>query len=72
VLIDVLGNVVFNRLGLHAVTLGYTNPLVGTWMGDGSGARVLRITSGATPIAEIIDTDRDNRADNLIVALRPF
>ena len=72
VLIDVLGNVVFNRLGLHAVTLGYTDPLVGTWMGDGSGARVLRITSGGTPIAEIIDADRDNRADNLIVALRPW
>ena len=72
VLIDVLGSVVFNRLGLHAVTLGYTDPLVGTWMGDGSGARVLRITSGETPIAEIIDADRDNRADNLIVALRPW
>ena len=72
VLIDILGNVVFNRLGLHAVTLGYTEPLVGTWMGDDSGPRVLRISSGGAPVAEIVDVNRDNRADNLVVALRAW
>lgn len=72
VLIDILGDVVFNRLGLHAVTLGYTDPLTGSWIGESSGPRVLRIMSGGTPIAEIVDTDRDNRADNLVVALRAW
>jgi hypothetical protein len=72
VLLDVLGDVVFNRLGLHALTLGYDDPLTGMWIGEPSGPRVLRLTSGAVPIAEIYDDDRDDRADVLVVALRPW
>lgn len=72
VLIDVLGDVVFNRLGLHALTLGYSDPLTGTWLGEPAGPQVLRVTSGGYPIAEIYDGDRDNRADALVVALRPW
>ena len=72
VLRDVLGDVVFNRLGLHALTLGYTDPLTGAWIGEPAGPQVLRITSGGMPIAEIVDADRDNRADALVVALRPW
>jgi hypothetical protein len=72
VLLDVLGDVAFNRLGLHALTLGYSDPLTGTWYGEPSGPHMLRVTSGAFPIAEIYDADRDNRADVLVVALRPW
>lgn len=72
VLIDVLGDVVFNRLGLHALTLGYNDPLTGVWLGEPTGPSVLRISSGPVPIAEIYDGDRDQRADVLLVALRPW
>ncbi|HEX6609310.1 MAG TPA: hypothetical protein VF051_00900, partial [Hyphomicrobiaceae bacterium] len=72
VLVDVLGDAVFNRLGLHAVTLGYSDPLSGQWYGEPSGPRVLRVTSGGYPVAEIVDNNRDDRADVLVVALRPW
>lgn len=72
VLLDVLGDVVFDRLGLHAITLGYTDPLTGVWLGEDTGPRVLQITSGSIPIAEIVDNNRDNRADVLVVALKPW
>jgi hypothetical protein len=72
VLIGVLGDVVLNRLGLHALTLGYADPLTGVWLGEPTGPRVLRLSSGAYPIAEIYDGNRDNRADALVVALRPW
>lgn len=72
VLIDVLGDVVFDRLGLHALTLGYSDPLTGVWLAEPTGPRVLRLSSGTMPIAEIYDADRDDRADVLVVALRPW
>lgn len=72
VLVDVLGDVVLNRLGLHAITMGYSEPLSGVWIGEPTGPRVLRISSGSYPIAEIVDTNRDDRADALIVALRAW
>lgn len=71
-LVGVLGNVVFDRLALHAVTLGYSEPLAGAWIGEPSGPRVLRLTSGGQPVAELVDTNRDNRAEVLVVALRPW
>jgi hypothetical protein len=72
VLIDVLGDVVFNRLALHAITLGFSDPLSGVWLGEPAGPRILRLDSGDYPIAEIVDSDRDNRADIMVVALRPW
>jgi hypothetical protein len=72
VLLDVLGDVVFNRLALHAITLGFADPLDGVWLGEPSGPRVLRLSSGGYPVAEIVDANRDDRADVLVVALRPW
>lgn len=69
-LIGVVGDLAFNRLGLHAVTLGYAEPLTGVWVTDQAGPRVLQINSGTYPVAEIVDTNRDDRADVLVVALR--
>lgn len=72
VLVGVLGDVVLNRLGLHAITMGYSDPLTGSWISEPTGPRVLRITSGDYPVAEIVDTNRDDRADALVVALRAW
>lgn len=71
-LLLLLGDVAFNRLALQAVTLGYADPLTGVWVADQSGPRVLQINSGGYPLAEIVDANRDNRADMLVVALRPY
>lgn len=71
-LLGLLGDVAFNRLALHAVTLGYADPLTGVWVGDANGPRVLQLNSGSYPVAEIVDFNRDNRADRLVVALRPW
>ena len=71
VLLGVLGDVVFNRLATHAITLGLAEPLAGRWIGEPVGPRVLLLTSGDRPVAEIVDVNRDNRAEMLVVALRP-
>jgi hypothetical protein len=71
VLLNLLGDVAFNRLAAHAITLGLVDPLAGRWLGEPVGPRVLLVSSGDRPVAEIVDTNRDNRADMLVVALRP-
>lgn len=69
-LITLLGEVAVDRLALHAITLGLVDPLVGRWLGEPSGSRVLLLTSGGRPVAEIVDVDRDDRADVMLVAVR--
>lgn len=71
-LLNLLGPVAFNRLALHAVTLGYTDPLTGAWHSEASGSNLLRVNSGRWPVAELVDTNRDQRADLMLVALRPW
>ncbi|HLM69383.1 MAG TPA: hypothetical protein VK358_17720, partial [Longimicrobium sp.] len=66
-LIGALGDVVFGRLALQAVALGYDQPLVGSWVAQPEGPRILRVHSGDHEVAEIVDTDRDDRADVLYV-----
>ena len=70
-LLYLLGDVAFNRLAAHAITLGLVEPLAGRWLGEPTGPRVLLLTSGDRPVAEIVDVNRDNRAEMLVVALRP-
>lgn len=72
VLLGLIGPVAFNRLALHALSLGYTDPLTGTWYTESTGPSVLRVNSGSWPIAELVDTNRDRRADLMLVALRPW
>lgn len=72
VLAQVLGDVVYNRLAAHAITLGLTDPLTGRWMGETTGPRVLLVSAGDHPVAEVVDRNRDSRADMLLVALRPW
>ena len=69
-LIGVLGPIAFDRLALHAITLGLAEPLAGRWMGEANGPRVLLLSSGDWPVAEIVDANRDNRAEAMVVSLR--
>lgn len=71
-LLSLIGPVAFDRLALHALSLGYTDPLTGTWYTEGTGPSVLRVSSGTWPVAELVDTNRDRRADLMLVALRPW
>lgn len=64
---DVLGDIILGRLALQAVTLGYDQPLVGFWVADPTGPRILRVHSGDYEVAEFVDTNRDDRADVLYV-----
>lgn len=72
VLLGLIGNTAYDRLALHAMTLGYTQPLTGVWAVEPTGRRVLLVNSGPAPVAEIVDVNRDNRADLLLVALRQW
>lgn len=67
-LIGVLGDIVFGRLALQAVTLGYDQPLVGFWVAQPEGPRLLRVRSGEYEVAEFVDTNRDDRVDVLYVS----
>ncbi|MGH7636885.1 MAG: hypothetical protein ACREOK_04470 [Gemmatimonadaceae bacterium] len=71
-LLAVLGPVAFDRLALHAITMGLSDPLRGRWMvsPEPGASNVLLVSSGSVPVAEVVDIDRDNRADMLVVALR--
>lgn len=71
-LLSVLGNAAFDRLALHAVTLGFAEPLTGVWVAQPNEPRVLLVNSGPMPVAESVDVNRDNRGDFLLVALRPW
>jgi hypothetical protein len=71
-LVDVLGSVALDRLGLHAVTLGYAEPLTGVWVAQPSGPQILQVNSGVYPVAEFVDVNRDNHAEVMLVALRPY
>lgn len=73
-LLAVLGPVAFDRLALHAITLGLSDPLSGRWMvsPEPGAPNVLLVSSGRLPVAEVVDIDRDNRADMLVVALRDW
>lgn len=72
VLLDVLGSIVLNRLATHAVALGLQDPLTGRWLRpvDDNGPRVLLLSSGTRPVAEIVDVNRDGNADVMLVAVR--
>jgi hypothetical protein len=72
ILLGVLGDVAFNRLATHALTLGYVEPLSGRWIGEPTGPQVLVVSSGRAPVAELVDLNRDGRADLMYVGLRSW
>jgi hypothetical protein len=66
-LLDVLGQVVLARLALHALSLGFDQPLAGRWIAEPQAPRLLLIDAGQEPVAELVDLDSDNRVDVLYV-----
>jgi hypothetical protein len=70
-LAGVLGDVVFGRLALQSVALGYDQPLTGVWVAQPDGPRILRVRSGEYEVAEFVDRNRDDRVEVLYV-VQPF
>jgi hypothetical protein len=71
---SLLGPIAVDRLALHAITLGLSDPLTGRWLvsQEPGAPRVLLLSSGKLPVAEVVDLDQDNRADMMVVALRDW
>ena len=72
ILLNILGPVAYDRLALHAVTLGYADPLTGVWHSEANSPDVLFVNSGRYPVAEFVDTNRDQHPELMLVALRPW
>lgn len=68
-LVDILGDIVFGRIALQSLVLGADEPLTGTWLGERDGPRILRIRAGDLPVAELVDTDRDDEVDVMVFNL---
>lgn len=66
-LLGVLGDLILGRLALQALGLGYDQPLAGTWVAQPGSPRLLRVYSGPYPVAELVDTNYDNRPEVLWV-----
>jgi hypothetical protein len=67
VLMDVLGRTVYGRFDQQRYRLGTNAPLVGRWL-DTSNGTVLNLYSGGLQIAQILDRNRDGRADVVRIA----
>jgi hypothetical protein len=63
---DILGSVVYGRFDRQRSRLGYSQPLHGRWV-DSEAGSVLRLLSGSQPIAQVIDRNRDGRADLVLL-----
>lgn len=68
-LIDVLGDIVFGRLALQSLALGYDAPLQGRWVAsdERDAPLLLRVRAGDRHVAELVDRDRDGRVETLFV-----
>ena len=63
---EILGRSVYGRFDRQRSRLGYNQPLYGRWVTTDAGS-VLRLLSGSQPIAQIIDRNRDGRADVVLL-----
>lgn len=69
VLRDLLGGRVYGRLDDHRRSYGYADGLVGNWGRSGAGD-VLNVFAGGIPIAQLIDANRDGRAETVLLIRR--
>jgi hypothetical protein len=67
VLVDVLGRDVVVRLDGRARAAGARGPLSGRWVLS-DGARVLMVSAGGVPIAELVDLNGNGRADLVLLS----
>ncbi len=63
---EILGRSVYGRFDRQRSRLGYNQPMYGRWVTTDAGS-VLRLLSGSQPIAQIIDRNRDGRADVVLL-----
>jgi hypothetical protein len=66
VLQDILGRTVYGRFDNQRYRLGVNSPLVGRWS-DGTSGTLLNLFAGGLQIAQILDRNRDGRADVVLM-----
>lgn len=66
VLEDVLGRGVYGRFDQQRQRLGVGTPLVGRWV-DASNGSILNLFAGGVQVAQILDRNRDGRADIVLL-----
>lgn len=66
ILLDILGGSVYNRFDSQRSRLGLTSGLVGRWQDTSSGS-VLNLFSSGIQVAQILDRNRDGRADLVLL-----
>ena len=67
ILIDLLGERGYERLQAQRDRLQVQGELVGRWVSDSSGQRILQVRAGQHPLAELTDQNGDNRVDVMFV-----
>jgi len=70
VLQDVLGRTVYGRFDAQRSRLGVRQPLIGRWQ-DSSSGTLLNLFAGGVQIAQILDRNRDGRADLVLMPVIP-
>ena len=66
VLSDILGRVVYSRFDTQRQRLGVNQPLTGRWQETSNGT-LLDLFAGGLQIAQILDRNRDGRADVVLL-----
>jgi hypothetical protein len=66
VLQDILGRVVYGRFDQQRNRLGLNAPMIGQWSNTSNGM-LLNLFAGGVQIAEILDRNRDGRADVVLM-----
>jgi hypothetical protein len=61
---ELVGDRFYAHLTRHSRSLGYNAPLSGEWF-DGDDGRIVTVFSGNRPVADLIDRDRDGRAEDV-------
>ncbi|MDT8369575.1 MAG: hypothetical protein RQ745_10235 [Longimicrobiales bacterium] len=64
---DILGEVILGRLTGEASNRGLDGEIEGQWVGQDDGPSILQLRVGDSPLAELTDMDRDNRADVVLL-----
>lgn len=67
---DIVGSMMYGRLDARRRTYGYNAPLSGRWFRTESGAPALLVSAGTQALAELIDSNRDGRADLVLLRRR--
>lgn len=69
ILLDLLGDRIYGRLDNHRRSRGYYNEMDGRWGSYGNGD-ILQVFAGGVPIAQLIDANRDGRAETVLLNRR--